>query len=302
MIFWIILLVLTIIILVQYFKQEKLSNNTVIAYVGTMGSGKTYRAVASARSAYKKQKIKYLISKLLPPIGWLNPTWKYKPSLYSNIPIKYKWFGKEKYSRVLTKEHLINRKQLPQGAILVIDEIGQFASQWDYDNPYVKENFADFVRFFRHWVNGKMFVTDQSSDNIVKAVRSRLGLIYHLNNFRRWCMLPFYKVDVTPLLMVEDSKQELTVQMDKRSYFFGILHYRPVQKLLKLDKYNSRCYSRIYKEGATRQAIPFDNSLKTRYLIDISVSKAVSKDYKENREIYKNALYTPAPKEQEEKK
>ncbi len=302
MIYLIIFIVLTVIVLWQLFHQEKLANNTVIAFVGTMGSGKTYKAVAAARSAYKKQKLKRFMTIICPPLGWLLPKWKYKPTLYSNIPIRIRMFGKRQFSYVFRKEHILRQKLLPLGAIVVIDEIGQFASQWDYDNPYVKEQFADFTRFFRHWVDGRMYVTDQSSDNIVKAVRSRLGLIYHLNNFRRWYLLPFYKVDVTPLLMVEDSKQELSVEVDRRSYFFGMLHYMWFQRLLKLEKYNSRCYSEIYKYGATRVPEPFDKSLKTRYLIDISVSKNVSRDYKENRDRYKAALFSPAakPPEKEE--
>lgn len=295
MIYLIIFIVLAVIILWQYFKQEKLPNNTILAFVGTMGSGKTFLAVREGLRAYKRQKLTHVFCKILPFLRPFFPRWKRKPYLYSNIPIRIKLFGKKKYCRVLRKEHILRQKLLPEGSIVVIDEIGQFASQWDYDNPYVKEQLADLTRFFRHWVDGRMFVTDQSSDNIVKAVRCRLGLVYHLNDFHRWFMLPFFKVDATPLLMVEDSQKEIDIERDQKTYFFGVLHYRWVQKLLKLEKYNSRCYSRIYAEGATRTPTAYDSTLKTRYLIDISVGKAESKDYKDNRQKYREALYRPAP-------
>ena len=295
MIYLIIAIVFLLIVLYQFFRQEKLPNNTILAFVGTMGSGKTYLAVREGLRAYRKQKLTHVFCKIIPPLRLFFPKWKRKPYLYSNIPIRVTLFGKKKYCRVLRKEHILRHKLLPEGSIVVIDEIGQFASQWDYDNPYVKEQLADLTRFFRHWVDGRMFVTDQSSDNIVKAIRCRLGLVYHLNDFRRWLMLPFFKVDATPLLMVEDSQKEMEIEADHRCYFFGILHYRWFQRLFKLDKYNSRCYSLIYAQGATKEPTAYDSTLKTRYLIDISVGKAVSKDYKDNRERYKAALYMPAP-------
>lgn len=295
MIYYIILIILAIVVLIQYFKQEKLPNNTVLAFVGTMGSGKTFLATREALAAYRKVKLTHIFCKYLYIPRFFFPTWKRKPTMYSNIPIRISTFGKKKYCRVFLKDHIMRKKLLPEGAVVVIDEIGQIASQWDYENPFVREQLADLTRFFRHWVDGRMFVTDQSSDNIVKAVRCRLGLIYHLNDFHRWLkILPFFKVDTTPLLMVEDSQKEIDVEVEERRYFFGIFHYRWFQKLFKLKRYDSRCYSEIYRQGATRTPTSYDSTLKTRYLIDISVSQAVSKDYKANKAKYKDSLYTPA--------
>lgn len=296
---WIIIgIILFIIILWQYFCQEKMTHNTVLAFVGTMGSGKTFLAVREALRAYKKVKLKRIFGKIFLIYRLFEPNWNRKPVIYSNFPIRVRRFGSpdRRYCEVFKKEHILRRELLPDGAITVLDEIGQFASQWDYENPYVREQLADFTRFYRHWIDGRMIVTDQSSDNIVKVVRCRLGIIYHLNDFHRWLkVMPFFKVDVTPLLCIEDSKQETSIEVDSRSYFFGILHYKILSRLLNLNRYNTRCYSRIYREGASRSADPYDKSLKTRYLIDISVSKAMSKDYKDNRNRYREALYQPAP-------
>ena len=293
MLYVIIAIVILAVLLWQYCRQEKLPHNTVVGFVGTMGSGKTYLAVREACRAYKKQKMAYIFGKIFLPYRFFNPTWNRKPTIYSNIPIRVKLFGKNKYCNVLTKEHILRQIPLPEGAITVIDEVGQIASQWEYENPYVREELADFTRFYRHWIDGRMFVTDQSSDNIVKVVRCRLGVIYHLNDFRRWFMLPFFKVDVTPLLMVEDSQKELDVEFEQRRYFFGVLHYRWFQKLLGLAKYNSRCYSEIYRKGAAKDAAPYDKTLKTRYLMDISVSRKVSLEYRKDRAKYRDSLYRP---------
>lgn len=295
MIHWIIFIVLVIVVLWQYCHQEKQSENTVICFVGTMGSGKTALAVFKALAVYAKMRLIHFLCKYVVILRFFFPNWYRKPVIYSNIPIRVKLFGKNQFSRVLRVEHILRQKLLPEGAIIVFDEIGQFASQWDYENPLVREQLADFIRFYRHWLDGRVFVTDQSSDNIVKVVRCRLGIIYHLNNYRRWLKVsPFYKVDVTPLLMVEDSQKEINVEVGERCYFFGFRWYRWAEKRLKLARYNSRCYSEIYRYGAIREPVPFDSTLKTRYLMDLSVSKSDSKDYKENKKKYRDALYSPA--------
>lgn len=59
----------------------------------------------------------------------------------------------------------------------------------------------------------------------------------------------------------------------------------------KHGSYNSRCYKPIYRSSAVRKIDHFDDSLYTKYLIDISVSKAIQKDYQNNKEKYKDYLY-----------
>lgn len=296
MVSFLIFIVIAVIILWQYFHQESMPNNTVVGFVGTMGSGKTFLSVREAKRAYKRVKLTHIFCKYLIIPRFFFPRWRRKPYLFSNIPVKLSQFGKKKYCNVLLKEHIMREKLLPEGSIVLIDEIGQIASQWEYDNPNVREQLADFTRFFRHWIDGRMYVTDQSSDNIVKPVRCRLGIIYHLNDFHRWFkLLPFFKVECIPLLMVEDSQKETTsVDFGSPMYFFGLLHYRWAEKLFKLKSYDSRCFSEIYREGATVVPKSFDSTLKTRYLIDISVSRDVSKQYKADRSEFKKYLYSPA--------
>lgn len=296
MVCFLIIIVIAVIILWQYFHQEPLPNNTVVGFVGTMGSGKTFLSVREAKKEYKKVKLTHIFCKYLVIPRFFFPKWRRRPYLFSNIPIKISHFGKRKYCNVLKREHILREELLPEGAITNIDEIGQVASQWEYENPYVREQLADFTRFYRHWIDGRMFVTDQSSDNIVKVVRCRLGIIYHLNNFHRWLkLLPFFKVECIPLLMVEDSQKETSnVDFGAKQYFFGMLHYRWAEKLFKLKSYDSRCYSEIYRHGATTTPTAYDSTLKTRYLIDISVSRDVSKAYKADRQAFKQALYSPA--------
>lgn len=285
----VVLIVIMIFLIMQSVKSIKIpAKQSIVAWVGTLGSGKTYLCVEHARKAYRKQEFKYNVYKCfkwLPKADVIFKDWKYPPTLYSNIPIR---IDKNTLSTPLTKEMLLNRGLLPEKCIVVIDEIGAIASQWDFDNPLVAEQLEKFIRFFRHWLDGKMYVTDQVATNICKPIRSRLGMIYGLHDFHRYgAIMPFYKVTAIPMLLVEDSTNNVvaTTELDK-NFFFGVLPYSK-----KRGYYNSRCYKPIYRECAVREIDHFDKSLYTKYLIDISVSKAMQKDYQQNRNKYKQYLY-----------
>lgn len=283
-----ILIIAFVFVILQIMRSTKIpSKQSIVAWVGTLGSGKTYLAVRYGKKAYRKQETRYFIYKMfkwLPKSDKIFKDWKYPPTLYSNIPIR---INKKTLSTPLTKEMLLERGILPEKCVVVIDEIGAIASQWEFDNPYVQEQLEKFVRFFRHWLDGRMFVTDQVATNIVKPIRSRLGMIYGLHDFHRYgAVLPFYKVTAIPMLLVEDNNNIMTTTELDENYFFGFLPY-----LKKHGSYNSRCYKPIYRGCAVRKIDHFDDSLYTKYLIDISVSKAIQKDYQNNKEKYKEYLY-----------
>lgn len=288
----IILLIALCYVLYKYFKSFKLPNNNIICFTGTLGSGKTYLAVGKARAAYRKQKIKHWVYKWFKPIAWVFPESKYPASLYSNIPVQLNISKKKpKYSLPFRKEHLLMQENLPEACVVLIDEIGQFCSQWEFDNPYVMQNVQTLIRFFRHFTNGKMFLTDQVSDNIVKPIRDRIGFIYQLNDFHRvFSVLPFYQVNVIPILSLDNGMTSLEQEDPAAHFFFGFLPYR----WMKIKHYESRCFKKLYTNNAVRTVDAFDG-LYTTYLIDLSVSRKVKRDYKENIDDYKQYLYNRFP-------
>lgn len=283
MIILIVLIILIVILLYQTFRAKKLTKNTVLCFTGGLGAGKTFMGVKSTLRYYKLMRLRYYIGKL-PFMCALGIGVKTKPVIYSNIPIKY---GKKKYAEIFTREHLLMSAALPMGAIVFIDEIGQFASQYDYDNPYVMVLVQRFIRFYRHFIeNGKLIVTDQSNSNIVVAIRRRINVIYNLNNFRRFCgVLPFFKVDVNELQSIEDTINTNNLELTDTEYFFGFLPYK-WQKNKR--HYDSRCYSIMYMlEPSNVAPDTWRADLKTDYLIDIECSEEERKYYKRYNELPK---------------
>lgn len=276
-VFLIVVVVLAVLLLLQVVRSKRMTRNTVLCFTGGLGAGKTYCAVRQAVRFYKRQRLRYFF-RFVPVLGNKN-----KPTLYSNIPVK---IGRNKYSEVLALEHITLQKRLPEKAVVLIDEVGQFANQYEYDNPYVMGYLQEFIRFFRHYIDGRLVLTDQASDNIVKPIRLRVNVIYNLNDFHRWgFLLPFFKVNVDELACVEDSVQNVNLmQRDAESeYFFGLLPYRWMRKS---RRYDSRCYSIMYMAKKLFTAPKqWRKDLKTRYLINIDATEEERKAWKKFRQV-----------------
>ncbi len=273
----IVVAIVAVLLLLQFIRAKPMTRNTVLCFTGGLGAGKTYCAVQKAVGFYKRQRWRYRF-RWCPILGNKNP-----PSLYSNIPVR---LGKNKYSEVLSLEHLTLQKRLPEKAVVLIDEIGQFASQYEHDNPYVMYYIQEFIRFYRHYIDGRLVLTDQASDNIVKPIRLRVNVIYNLNDFRRWgFVLPFFKVNVDELACVEDSVQNVNLmQRDaKTEYFFGFLPYRFMKGF---KRYDSRCYSIMYMAKKLFTAPKqWRKDLKTNYLMNIDATEEERKRWKKFRQV-----------------
>lgn len=295
MVLLIVALVVVGFLVYKSWKSYKVPNNSIICFTGTLGSGKTYLAVAHAIRAYRSQRLKHFVYRIFKPIAWFIPEARFPASLYSNIPVQINLSRKKpKYAQPFTKEHLLMKETLPERCVVLVDELGQMCSQWEFDNPYVMQNVQTLVRFFRHFTNGKMFVTDQVSDNIVKPIRDRLGFIYQLNDFHRvFGVTPFYEVNVIPILSLDNGMTNVEQENPTEYFFFGFLPYR----WMKFKHYESRCFRKLYTENAVKEIRWFD-SLYTTYLIDLSVSRKVKKQYKENIDDFKDYLYDRSKKDE----
>lgn len=285
----IIYLALFLYVLFNWLGSEKMHKNTLTAFVGSMGTGKTKIAVEKALNKLRRERIKWYIRKYIPIHrrsyckGWkaLLPfeirKEKYpKPQLYSNIPIRIKG---SKMSIKLTKEHLIPKikysdenkywlykKQIIPNSIVLIDEIGQFASQYDWEVDNVKNGLTPLIRFCRHW-GMTIYVTDQTADSIAKGIRSRLGMIYFLNDFRKPFYI-FYKVRTIPMIIAEDNTSQTGANKgDNLKYFFGWLGR-------KGKHYDSLCHSELYKRKDLKNYDNFNPlTLKSDYFIDLREKK-----------------------------
>lgn len=183
---WIIVVIIALVIIIKVVKPYFPREETVQAYTGGLGSGKSFFSVKKAIKLLFKNRRK---------VKWHN-FWHRKdkqpmPLLYSSIPVR---ISRKEYAEVLTARHLLLWEKIVPRSVVFIDEIGAFASQFDFKNPLIEKNFDEFVRFYRHYTqNGYMVVNDQCSDNIVLTVRRRLNHVYNLMHFDKFLFIAWTK-------------------------------------------------------------------------------------------------------------
>lgn len=151
-------------------KKETITNESVLAMIGGLGTGKTNFAVYRAKKSYKKAMAKWESEKNGTP----------PPLLVSNIPIRFKYKNRTINSIRLDKDIVLMNTYLTPGSVTLWDEIGLSASQYDWNDPNVKNELTEFVRMYRQYTKGgTLIMTDQTLDSIVKPIRDRVNLIVY---------------------------------------------------------------------------------------------------------------------------
>ena len=268
-IIWAVVLIF-ILILFFIIKPYFIKYDTIIAYSGGLGSGKSYLSVKTSLKLLKlnRNRVKWenLKIKIINKITKKNIPLKEMPLLYSNIPIR---INSREMSVELTSDHLLLRERLAYKSVVLLDEIDAFANQFEYKHPNIIDNFNEFVRLFRHYThNGYLVVNTQCSENMNLFIRRRLNTIFNLMRFKVWFKL-FYTVKIRNINISEEIKTiENDHAEDSYSTLFGLAFFS--------KKYDTHCYSVRYDSvDVVNDKLYKNNTLKKHDLL------AVPKDKKE---------------------
>lgn len=230
MLYFIIAIILLIIV-IRFIKPYFPHQETIKAYTGGLGSGKSLFSVKEARKLFFKNRRK---------VKWYNRFHPRKkrpmPLLYSSIPMR---ISRKEYAEVLTHRHLLLWEKIVPRSVVFIDEIGAFASQFDFNNPLIKKNFDEFIRFFRHYTRGGyMVVNDQCSENIVLQIRRRLNHVYNLMNFDKFLFICWTKCRNMSVSEEIKTVEEANTEDNMRT----LIGFLP----LFMRYYDTHCYAGRY--------------------------------------------------------
>lgn len=194
---WLILIALICLVLwflLKRFKKIKVNHEVMIT--GECGSGKTLNAV---KMAIKRHKINLKrvkkFNKNLPLKNFIRKLFKkdllkikHYPCIYSNFPIN------SEYNILITRDMLLLKEKLIEDSVIVLDEFGTMASQYEFNDEELRVNLGEFTGKFRHYVgeNALLIIIDQSSERVLKEVKYSLGEFYEFQNFHKflfffWC-------------------------------------------------------------------------------------------------------------------
>ena len=250
----IIFIVIAILLILRAWLTYQIdTRDTIVAFTGGLGSGKTYFSVQTALKALYIERFRWKVNKVLKPKEKAP-----KPMLYSSIPIR---ISKREMSCVLTPEILLLQEPIPEYSIVMIDEIGGFCSQFDYQIKNV-EYFDDFVRYFRHYIGGKLIVNDQCSENILLQVRRRINTVYNLMRCRFWG-IPFGRKFIATVRVrnISISEEIKTIEEghteDDHDIAISLVPWR--------RRYATRCYRPRYENlGNEYVTEAYDKTLTTK--------------------------------------
>ena len=237
------LILILIAVCVILFKSYRIVYDTIIAYTGGLGSGKSFLSVKmSIRLLHKNrrkvrlhnffERLKTSIKKSYTPNEWE------EPQLYASIPVR---INRNEWAIRLKPEHLLLTKRIIPRSVVFIDEVGSWASQFDFSNPNIADNFDECVRFFRHYtLGGYLVVNDQCSENIVLQIRRRINTVFNLMHFKKWFKI-VYTVRVRNISISEEIKTiEQEDTEDNMTILWGFMP-------LFFKHYDTYCYSNRYK-------------------------------------------------------
>lgn len=272
-IFFVLCVIFTIVIIGQYLGSYKIGDENIVLFSGAPGTNKTFLCVKYAIRRYRKQIVKYYKKKIKSKLlFWQKKEDKEeleKPRLYSNIPIR---LNKKNWSYKLEKEHLLLVKKINKGSVIVLDEIGEVANQYSYNNALVQVNFQELIRFVRHYgQEWYIYTTEQAIENVVVQVRRRIALNLILYKLRKY-PLRLYKVLLKEEI-INSPAMSLTPS-EKVYYVFG--SYPSKRK----KYYDTHCYSERYKP-VKDDSEKWDN-FKTNVYLSIDKNDFLQKYYKEH--------------------
>lgn len=259
---WLWIVLIAIIIVFVWFKFYRFRYDTVIAYTGGLGSGKTFRSVKNAKTLLRKNRAKVARHNLWESIKrgvnkkYVMDVWE-KPNLYASIPVR---ISDKEWAIELRPEHLLLTKRIAQRSVVLIDEIGSWASQFDFDKPNLKKNFDEFVRFYRHYTKGGyLVVNDQCSENIVLYVRRRINTVFNLMHFQKWFGI-VYTIKVRNISISEEIKTvEEQDTEDNMTLLIGLIGF--------FKDYDTYCYSERYATVPLWRERVYSRYKKNRLLV-----------------------------------
>ena len=105
-----------------------------------------------------------------------------KLPIISNIKVSYMGHTCYHYDNEGIMEYLMQKKTVPEGYILLIDEIGQLLEAMGFKST--PEEVKELFRLNRHFWDGFIFATEQDHNNIDISVRRVVGQNFRLEKAR----------------------------------------------------------------------------------------------------------------------
>ena len=172
----IILLVIFFILFIKL-KFKRLKVPSVLLITGTIGGGKTSFAVHQSIKLHKREHFKWAIKKFF---GKLEE----EPLLYSNIPLKYKYYVP------LVKDEILRNKRFAFKSVILWSEASLILDSQNYKNEDINANASLFIKLIRHSTHGGYLICEtQGISDLHYSIKRVLTNYLYIHRCVKW--IPF---------------------------------------------------------------------------------------------------------------
>ena len=298
---WIIIIaVIVAVIIFIKVKPYFIKYDTVVAFTGGLGTGKSFMSVETAIRELKKNRFKtfwYNVFRFMGRRKKLD-----KPLLYSSIPIR---ISKKEMAQILTADMLTLQTSFVKGSIIFLDEVDVFANQFAYANQNIIECankkdlaaaragitdydsglFDEEIRLFRHLYSSpacecKFICNSQATSNITTIIRRRMNTVFVLSRFRKW-KFPILKWFIVPYT-VEVRNITITDEITNTSESNAEDSMRIHIGFMPMNRhYDTHCY-RHRSDSIPQAKFKTWNKLTTERLLKCPIDHLKNKSKKED--------------------
>lgn len=245
------------------FKLPKIGATAM--FTGAPKTGKSTIAVATAFSEIRKRRFKTWVYN---KFHKKNP--KEMPLLYSNIPLKCKYYVP------ITKELILRKERFVYGSVIYLGEFSLVADSMEFKDKELNERLQLFCKLIGHETKGGCLICDtQCISDCHFAMKRVIGQYFYIHHTSNIPLLPWLVMYVREQQYSEDGSTITARQDDNEDGLKRVLVLKSVWK-----KFDCYCYStftdnlkennktEITEDFKARQIISFKNwiTLNNKYL------------------------------------
>ena len=291
------------------FRKKK--SDIIVLTSGKLGGGKSFITTCDCLDSYKLSLKEWkkvnkpdIIIKLIRKIPYFDKKNKEKelyglakPCLYSNYPIR---INKYEYSKPISNDIMLLKEAIPLNSIVVIDEFSSWINQFQFNEKFSR-SLNDHIQKWRHYHGNfsKLYVIDQSSDNIPLQVKRRCNKVLYCEKVKHYLgfiHILYYKyIELTENIKTIEINNERSIDNSNKADTDDKVSKRIVFSIRK--KYDSRAYSNRYtyvNNSINNKCCKFTNS---KLKVNVCMSTP-----KESGFIIDNVINEEGRKENENKK
>ena len=254
------------------FKLPKIGATAM--FTGAPKTGKSTIAVATAFSELRKRRIKTKIYNMF------HKNKKEMPLLYSNIPLK------SKYYVPITKDLILRKEKFVYGSVIYLGEFSLVADSMEFKDKELNERLQLFCKLIGHETKGGCLICDtQCISDCHFAMKRVIGQYFYIHHTNNIPLLPWLVMYVREQQYSEDGSTITARAEDNEEGLKQVLVLKSIWK-----KFDCYCYSIFTDDLKTNNETEVPKNFKAKQIVSFKNWITLNKKYLKGEEENENGI------------